>query len=95
MNMPLCAAEDLHQINFYFFSASRLSGNLMLECLHLSSIAGSLYDWVNAVIVGVLLKYIASLSVDCANIYSNAPWLTICVLLFYSCTSVIWTMSLW
>jgi len=42
MNMHLCAAEDLHQI---IFSASRLPGNLMLECLHFSSTARSLYEY--------------------------------------------------
>ena len=71
---------------FLFFSASRLPWNLMLECLHFSPSAGSLYvcEWMQLPL-GVLSKCFASFSVDCTNTYSvmcHDLWLTICVLCF-------------
>ena len=42
--MPLCAIVHPHPTYFLLFSISCLPQNLMLECLHFSPTAESLYD---------------------------------------------------
>jgi len=61
----LPGADEYHRsIYFLLFSVSCLPQNMMLEFIHFSSTPGSLYDGVNEIIVGALLKCFAPLSVD-------------------------------